>query len=174
MRRTPAPAQAEEPSHGQGVVVAGGLVIEHHIIRTRDAHEVVAPGRRQEQEEVIGRVLVGRRVVGVADVHAHGEAQQLAHEVVLQPGADDLPLVVQVLRPDEADDAVDQERVERPGHAVGPGLERELVDALMGAGRQGTPLPRLEVHRLLAGPGDVAAPMVLEHAIDVPRGAVPG
>ena len=85
--------------------------------------------------------------------------------MVLEPGADDLPLVVEVLRPDEADDAVDQEWVERPRHAVGPGLERELVDAMVGAGRQGTPLPRLEVHRLLADPGDIPASVMLAHAM---------
>ena len=49
---------------------------------------------------------------------------------------------MQVLRADEADDAVDQERVERPGHAVGPGLQRELIDAVVRPGRQGAALAR--------------------------------
>ena len=144
---------------------AGRLVVEHHVVGAGHSHEVVAPGGRQEQQQVIGRVLVGRRVIGVADVDAHGQAQQLAHEMIFQPGTDDLALVEEVLRPDEADHAVDQERVERPGHAVGSGLERELVDAVVSAGREGTPLPCLEVHRLVADPGDVAVAVVLEHAL---------
>ena len=41
-------------------------------------------------------------------------------------------------------------------HAVGARLERELVDAVMRR-RRGAPLPGLEVHRLVAHPGDVAA-----------------
>ena len=157
--------QTEELRARERIVKTGRLVVEHHVVGAGHAHDVVAAGRGQQQQQVVGRVLVGRRVVGVADVHPHRQAEQLAHEVVLQPGADDLPLVVQVLRPDEADHAVDQERVERPGHAVGPGLERELVDAVMRAGRKGTALPRLEVHRLVADPGHVAAAVVLEHAL---------
>ena len=74
-------------------------------------------------------------MIGVADVDSHGQAQQLAHEMIFQPGTDDLALVEEVLRPDEAHHAVDQERVERPGDSVGSGLERELIDAVVSAGR---------------------------------------
>ena len=53
----------------------------------------------------------------IAAVTAHRQAVQLAHEVVLQPGAEDLPTVVEVLRADEADDGVDHERAEVCGAA---------------------------------------------------------
>jgi hypothetical protein len=52
-------------------------------------------------------------VVGVADVAAHGQAEQLAAEVVFQAGADDLLAVVEILGADEADDGVDQQRAKR-------------------------------------------------------------
>ena len=52
-------------------------------------------------QQVVHVVLVGFGVVGVADVAAHGQAQQLAAEVVFQRGAGDLLAVVQVLWPNE-------------------------------------------------------------------------
>ena len=85
--------------------------------------------------------------------------------MILQPGPDDLPLVEEVLRADEADDAVDQERVERAGHAVGPRLERQLIDAVMRLRRQGAALARLEVHHVVADPGHVAPAVVFQHAL---------
>ena len=80
----------------------------------------------------------------------------------------------EIFGPDEADHAVDQERVERPGHAVGPGLQGELVDAVVGPGREGAPLPGLEVHRLVADPGDVATLVVLEDPLAPLARASPG
>ena len=72
----------------------------------------------------------------------------------------------EVLRADEADHAVDQERVERAGHAVGPGFERELIDAVMRLGRQGAALAGLEVHHVVADPGHVRAlAVMLQHAL---------
>jgi len=53
-------------------------------------------------------------VVGVADVAPHRQAEELAHEMVLETSADDLPLIREVFRSDEADDAVDQEWQELP------------------------------------------------------------
>jgi hypothetical protein len=123
------------------------------------------PAAARREEQVVGGVLIGGSVVGVADVAAHGQSQQLAHEVILQPGPDDLPFVEQVFRPDEADDRVDEEGVERSGYAVGAGFERELIDAVMGAGRKSTALAGLKIHDLLAHPRACAPAMMFEHAL---------
>src|SRR5262249_50548603 len=85
--------------------------------------------------------------------------------MVFEAGARDLPLVVEGFRANEADNAVDQERVERAGHAVGPCLQRQLIDAVMRLRRQGAALARLEVHHLLADPGDVPAAVSLEDTL---------
>ncbi len=80
------------------VVVAGGLVVEHHVVPVGYAHEIVAARRRQQHRQVFVVVLVGPHVVGIAAVAAHGQAVELAHEVVLQARADELAVVVQVFR----------------------------------------------------------------------------
>ena len=82
------------------------------------------PGGRQQKHEIVGGILVRGGVIGVADIAAHGQAQQFAHEVIFQAGADDLPLVVEIFRADEADDAVDEERIEGAGDAVGASFQR--------------------------------------------------
>src|SRR5947209_810455 len=94
-------AEPVDGAHRGGVVVAGRLIVQHHVIGTRHAHEVIAARGGEQQQQVVGRVLVGGGVVGVADVAAHRQAEQLSHEVVFQAGADDLPFVIQVLRTDE-------------------------------------------------------------------------
>src|SRR5208282_377545 len=45
--------QLEEASRGQRVVIAGGLVIQHHIVGTGNPHEVIAARSRQEQHQVV-------------------------------------------------------------------------------------------------------------------------
>ena len=105
------------------------------------------PAAVRSSKQIVSRVLVGSGVIGVADVAAHRQAKQLAHEMVFEPGADDLPLVRQIFRADEADDAVDEKRIEGAGHAVGPGFQRELIDAVMRLGGKGAALAGLEVHR---------------------------
>ena len=94
-------------------------------------------------------------MVGVADVDAHRQAQQLAAEVILQAGANDLLAVVEVLRADEPDHGVDQQRLQIPRDRVGPGLQRLLVDRLtahaeVGARTQRGSLPGLQVHHVVA------------------------
>src|SRR5262249_61884510 len=59
--------------------------------------------------------IFGLGVVGVADVDAHRHAHQLAAEMILQAGAGDLLAVVEIFRPDEAHDRVDEQRLERAG-----------------------------------------------------------
>jgi hypothetical protein len=87
------------------------LVVEHHVVGAGNAHDEVDAGRAQQHEQRVHVVLVGLGVVGVADVAAHRHAEQLAAEVVFEPGADDLLAVVQVFRADEADHRVDQQRL---------------------------------------------------------------
>ena len=127
-----------------------GLVVQHHVVGTGNAHDEVNPGDTEQGQQHVHVVLVGFGVVGVADVAAHGHAQQLAAEVIFQPCADDLLAVIQVLRADEADHGVDQERVEVPRHGVGAGFAGLLVDAVVGVGRQRTALPGLEIHQVVA------------------------
>ena len=91
------------------------------------------PAAPSSDQQGVGVVPVGLGVVRVADVDAHRQAEQLAAEVVLQPGPQDLLAVVEVLRPDEPDDGVDEQRLEAPGDAVGAGLQRLLVDGAVDA-----------------------------------------
>jgi hypothetical protein len=90
-------------------VEGGALVVEHDVVSPGHADDEVDAGHPQQGQQGVHVVLVGLGVVGVADVAAHGQAQQLAAEVVLQPGADDLLAVVEVFRPDEADHRVHQQ-----------------------------------------------------------------
>jgi hypothetical protein len=55
--------------------------------------------------------------------------------LILKSGADDLPLIVQILRSDEADDAVHEERLEGPCDSVSSCFERKLIDSMMRLGR---------------------------------------
>ena len=107
-------------------------------------------GGGQQREQRVHVVLVGLGVVGVADVDPHRQAQQLAAEMILQPGADDLLAVVEIFRADEADDGVDQQRPEAARHRVGARLERLLVDAVMRVGGERAALAGLEIHHVVA------------------------
>ena len=62
----------------------------------------------------------------------------------------------------------------RPGHAVGPGFQRELIDAVMRLGRKGAALPGLEVHHVVADPRRRRAADVAPAPARGPREAVPG
>jgi hypothetical protein len=84
-------------------VKAERTVAEHHVVTAGDGDDERAAGDSQQGQQVVEVVLDGLGVVGMADVHRHRQAQQLAAEVVLQAGAEDLLAVVQVLGPDEAD-----------------------------------------------------------------------
>ena len=90
--------------------------------------------------------------------------------MILQPRADDLFAVEEVLRADEADHRIDQQRLELPGHGVRARFERLLVDAVMRVGRQAGALAGFEIHDVVAHratPQDRARP----HA---PRGEAQG
>ena len=104
------------------------------------------PAAREEQQKIVGGILVGVGVIGVANVAAHRQAEQLAHEVIFQAGANDLPFVVKIFRADEADHAIHQKRIETSRHAVGARFQRELVDAVMRLGGKRAALAGLEIH----------------------------
>ena len=92
------------------------------------------------------------RVQRVARGHAHRQPEQLAHEMVLQVGDDHLEVVEVRLRPDEAGDVVDHERIVAARQAVAQRLGRGHVDAVVLAVGEFAALARLEIHELL---GDV-------------------
>ena len=128
------------------VVEGGALVVEHDVVGAGDAHDVVDAGGAEQGEQGVHVVLVGFGVVGVADVAAHGQAEELAAEVVFEAGADDLFAVVEIFGADEADDGVDEHRVEVAGDGVGAGFEGLLVDAVVGVGGERAALAGFEVH----------------------------
>ena len=119
LRRGP---EAEDAAQIERVVKAGALVVEHHVVGAGHAHDVVHSGRAQQGEQRVHVVLVGFGVVGVADVAAHGQAEQLAAEMIFEAGAGDLLAVVQIFRPDEADHGVDQHGLEMRGRRRRRGL----------------------------------------------------
>ncbi len=144
---------------------AGGLVVEHHVVGTRNAHEIIAAGGGEQKHQVVGGVLIGDGVIGVADVAAHRESQQFPHEVIFQAGANDLALVVEIFRADEADNGVDEERIERTGNAIGARFQRQLVDAVMRVGGERASLPRFEIHHVVAAPGHIARPVMIQNTL---------
>ena len=75
-------AEIEQPAEVEGVVEACALVVKHDVIGSGDSHDVVDPGGAKGGEEGVHVVLIGFGVVGVADVDSHGEAEELAAEVV--------------------------------------------------------------------------------------------
>ena len=127
-----------------------GLVVEHDVIRPGNAHDVSDTRHRQEREQHVHVILVGLGVVGVADVTAHRQAEELATEVVLKAGADDLLAVIEILGADEADDRVHQERLELARHGIGPRFAGLLIDTLVGVRRKGAALAGLEIHHVVA------------------------
>ena len=124
-------AKVEEAAEVEGVVEGGALVVEHDVVCAGDTHDVVDPGGAEHGEECVHVVLVGFGVVGVADVAAHGEAEEFAAEVVFEASAEDLFAVVEVLGADEAYDGVDEHGVEVAGYGVGAGFEGLLVYTVM-------------------------------------------
>ena len=129
-------AEAEESAQIERVVKRGALVVEHDVVGAGHAHDVVDAGGAEQGEQRVHVVLIGFGVVGVADVAAHGQAEQLAAEVIFEAGAEDLLAVVEVFGADEADDGVDEHGVEVAGDGVGAGLAGLLVDSRDGRWRR--------------------------------------
>jgi len=114
-------------------VEGGALVVEHDVVCAGDAHDVVDAGGAEHGEEGVYVVLVGFGVVGVADVAAHGEAEEFAAEVIFEAGAEDLFSIVEIFGTNEAYDCVDEHGVEVAGYGVGAGFEGLLVYIMMRA-----------------------------------------
>ncbi|SHV31720.1 Uncharacterised protein [Mycobacteroides abscessus subsp. abscessus] len=119
-------------------------------------------------------------MIGVTDVDAHGQAKQLATEMVFQPGAHDLLTVVEVFGSNESDDGVDQERFQVTGHRIGPGLQGLLINWFTAGTQVSTrtqrgALPRFQIHDVVTdgpaaqGPGGVAA-LTQQRDIDAESG----
>src|SRR5271168_656053 len=103
-------------------------------------------------------------MVRVADIAAHRQAKKFAHEMIFQPSANDLAFVGEIFRADEANDAVNQERVEHSRYSIRARFEGYLVHALVGFSGEGTTLPCFEIHHVRAFPLHVAPTMMFEHA----------
>ena len=131
------------------------LVIQHDIVGSGHAHDEADAGGGEQRQQIVHVVLIGFGVVGVTNVDAQRQAEQLAAEMILEPGANDLLAVVEIFRTDKADHAVDQQRIERTRHRVGARFAGLLIDAMMGARRQCRALPGFEIHYIVA---DGAAP----------------
>jgi len=69
--------QLEEAPRGQPVVVTGGLIVQHNVVRTGNAHEVIAARSGQKQEKVVGGILIGGGVIRIADVATIGKPSNL-------------------------------------------------------------------------------------------------
>src|SRR6266436_4231422 len=81
--------------------------------------------------------------------------------MVFEASADDLPLVVQILRPDETNDAVDEKRLEGARDSVSSRFKRQLIDSVMRLGRERAALARLEVHRVVPDPADIGIALTM-------------
>src|SRR5882672_7264215 len=103
------PLQAEEVADIEGVMEGSGLIVQHNVIRPRHPHNKTDAGGGEQGQQIVHVVLIGLGVVGVANVDAERQAEQLAAEVVLESGTDDFLAVIKILRTDEADHAVDQQ-----------------------------------------------------------------
>jgi hypothetical protein len=80
----------------------------------------------------------------------------------VETGPDNLPLVVQVFRPNEANNTVYQERVEGARHTIGTGLQGELVHPVVSVCRQRATLTGLEVHDIIPDPGNVSGAVMIQ------------
>src|SRR3981081_2828172 len=111
------------------------LILEHHVIRTRHAHNIVDPGCPKQSEQRIHVILVSLSVIGVADITSHRQSKQLAAEVVLQPSAKNLFAIVKILRPNKADNSIDKHRRESPRHGIRASLTGLLIHPMMSVRR---------------------------------------
>ena len=145
----------EQAAQRRDVVVAGRLVVEHDVVADRQRHQVRAAGGAEQDLEALELVLAHRRVIGEARVAAHRQAEQLAHEVILERGARDLRAVLEVLGADEADHGVDEERLVAPREAVAARLDRDLIGAVV---RAPTTAPSPGRSRSTSGSGRASSP----------------
>ena len=146
------------------------MIGEHDVVRARHAHDIGASGDAEQRQQCVHVVLVGVGMVGVADVDTHRQAEQLAAEMIFKPGASDLLAVEQIFRTDEADDGVDEQRLEVPRDGVGARLHRLLVDAVMRVGGQRRALAGLEIHDVVAESAALERQRRVSRFFEQPRG----
>src|SRR5581483_1621122 len=142
--------QPQDASNIQRIMVAGALIIQHDVIGARNAHDEGDSRGAEESENTVHVILVGFGVVGVTDIHAHGQAEELAAKMILQGGSRDLLTVIEVFGADEADYGIHQQGLKGARYRVGPGLEGLLINPLMRTGGERRALPGLEIHDVRA------------------------
>src|SRR5579862_7649668 len=84
--------------------------------------------------------------------------------MIFKSGTNDLPLVVEVFRTDEAHYAVHEKGIESASDAISTSLERQLIDPVMGLRGERAALARLEIHDVVSNPLDLARPMMFNYA----------
>ncbi len=139
------------------VVSAGVEVGQHPVGVDGHVHEVISARRSQQLRRHLLALQRDVRVQRVTGGHAHRQAQQLAHEMVLQVRQHHLEAVQVRLRSDEARDVVDHVRVVAPCQAVAQRLGRRHVDAVVFAIGELATLAGLEIHVLRGGVAERAA-----------------
>src|SRR6266446_1849681 len=159
--------QPEQIADIERVVERSRLIVQHDVIRSRHPHNEGYAGSGEQRQQIVHIVLVGLGVVGVTDVHAERQAEQLAAEMVLEPGTDDLLAVIEIFRADEADHAIDQQGIESARDRVGARFAGLLVDAVMSVGRKRRALPGLAIHHIAA---DATAPKRESRLVGLPQG----
>src|ERR1700677_1509559 len=70
--------------------------------------------------------------------------------MVLQPGANDLLAIVEILWSDESHHGIHQHGPVAAGNGVGPGLTGLLVNPVMGIGGKSAALSGFEIHHVIA------------------------
>ena len=126
------------------------MIVEHDVVRAGDPHHKGTARHTQQRQQVIHIVLVGFSVVGITNVTAHGHAEQLAAEVILQAGTGDFLTVKQVLRADKTHHGIHQQRLEFACDGIGACLAGLLIQPVMRVRRERAALPGLKVHDVIA------------------------
>src|ERR1044071_2039359 len=104
-------------------------------------------------------------MVCVANIAAHRQPQQFAHKVIFQAGANDLPFIAQVFRPDKTDHTVYQEWIESTGDTVGACFQSQLINPMVSFSGKRTALTCLEVHDVCPRPVHVPSAMMLQYLL---------
>ena len=128
------------------IVIAGGLIHQHNIIRLRQSHHIVNARRSQKCQDRLRVVLIGRHVVRITYVAAHRQSVQMPAEYVLKRRPCELLGVVDILRPHETYHRVHQKRMIVPCQTVTSAFHRLLIAAERRRGRQFRTLPGLKIH----------------------------
>src|SRR6267378_510094 len=104
-------------------------------------------------------------MIRVADIAAHRQPEELAHKVIFETRANDLPLIVKIFRTDEADNTVHQERIKRTRNGVRTRFQSQLIDSMMSSGGECASLPRFKIHDIRAPPVHVSLAMMFENLL---------